>query len=79
MIEVLLLASYRLCRCRLVIRMLLLADYMLCSCCVVIRILLLESFRLCRPSALTSVCYHYNSLIFEVVEMWCSDNSRISR
>ena len=73
LIEVLLLVSYRLCRFRLVIGMLLLVDYMPCSCCVVIGILLHESFRLCRRNALTLVCYYYSSLIFEVVEVWCTD------
>ena len=56
----------------------LVADYRLCSCCVIIGILLLESFRLCRCNALTSVCYNYSSLIFEVGEFWCTGNTRTS-
>ena len=47
-------------------------------CCVVIGILLLESFRLCRCNALTSVCYYYSSLTFEVEEVWCTDSTRTS-
>ena len=47
-------------------------------CCVVIGILLLESFRLCRCNALTSVCYYYSSLTFEVEEVWCTDSTGTS-
>ena len=75
----LLLASYRLCKCRLVIGVLLLVDDRLDSCCIVIGILLLESFRLRRCNVvLTSVFYHYNSLTFEVVKVWLTDNCRTS-
>ena len=72
------LASYRLCRCRLVFVMLLLVDYMLCGGSVVIAISLRESFRLCRYNALTSVCCHYNSLSFETVKVKCAEFNKIS-
>ena len=47
-------------------------------CCVVIGILLLESFRLCWCNALTSVCYYYSILVFEVEDVWCTDSTRAS-
>ena len=74
----LLLASYRLCRCRLAMGMLLLVDYRLCSFYVAKGIVLLESFKLYGCNALTSVCYHDHSLTFEVMEIWCNDNTRTS-
>ena len=70
LVEMLLFASYRLCRCRFVIGMLLLV--------IVIGILLLESFTLPRCNALTSVCYYYSSLKFEVLEVWCTDSTGTS-
>ena len=74
----LLFANYRFCVCRIVIVMLLLVDCRLCGCSVVIETLLLESFRLHRCKALTSICYHYSRLTFEVVEVCCTDNNRAS-
>ena len=47
-------------------------------CCVVIGVLLLESFSLCQCDALTSVCYYYSSLTFEVEEVWCTDSTGTS-
>lgn len=78
LIEILLLANYGLRRFRLVIVMLLLVDDSLYGCSVVKEILFLESFGLCRCNELTSECCHYNNLPFEVVEAWCTNNTRIS-
>ena len=47
-------------------------------CCVVVGILLLESFRLCWCNALTSLCYYYSSLTFEVEEVGCTYGTRTS-
>ena len=60
------------------IGMLLLADYRLCSFSLVKGILLLKTFRVCRCNALTSVCSRYISVIFEVGEMGCTDDTRTS-
>ena len=56
-----------------------LIDYRLWSFCVVIGMLLLESFRLHHCNALTSVCYYYSNLTFDVEEVWGSgDNTNTS-
>ena len=78
MIEKLLLSNHRLCRCSVVIIMLMLAEYRLCRCGVLIEMLLLASYRLCGCNSLTSRCYHYNSLTFEVEEVRCTNITRIS-
>ena len=78
LVEMLLFASYRLCRCSLSLECYCLVIIGCVVCCVVIGILLLESFRLCRCNALTSVCYYYSSLTFEVEEVWCTDSTGTS-
>ena len=60
------------------ILMLLLVDYRFRGYNVVIEILLLESFWFFKCNALTSICYHYSSLPFEVVEVWCTNNTKTS-
>ena len=47
-------------------------------CCVVIGILLLESLKLCRCNTLTSMCYYYSSLTFQVDGVWCTDSTGTS-
>ena len=89
LIVILMLVKCRFCRCSVLVERLLFASvglWLECClliigcvvCCIVIGILLLESFRLCRCNALTSVCYYYSSLTFEVEEMWCTDSTRTS-
>ena len=72
------LVKYRLCRCSVVIETLLLSNHRLRRCSVLIEMLLPASYRLCGCNALTSKCYHYSSLTFEVEEVRCTDNTRIS-
>ena len=87
LIVILMLVKCRFCRCSVLVERLLFASvglWLECYClliigcvvcCIVIGILLLESFRLCWCNALTSVCYYYSSLTFEVEEAWCNDST----
>ena len=78
LVEMLLFASYRLSRCRFVTGMLLLIDYRPCSLLRSYRNVIAWKFQLCQCNALTSVCYYYSSLTFEVEEMWCTDSTETS-
>ena len=71
------LVEYRLRRCSVVIELLLLSNHRLCRFSVLNEMLLLASYGLCECNALTSKCYHYSSLTFEVEEVRCTDNTRI--